>query len=205
MSGREGTTESGGTRKLSLRILLLLIFAVALSPVLVIGGLRWSSDIERETQRRREMMSLVAEEAADRAESVLTAAPALLNVIDTLLASDPCSKHINQLIDQLPQYSALGVIDGSGRVLCTTMDGGEQASVADRPWFQELKSTNAGFIQSSAYLGPVSKQWILASAKRRTDAAGAFAGAFVLGVPVDSLVYRLDRTGLPEGSEMAIL
>jgi hypothetical protein len=100
---RGGTTDSGGTRKLSLRILLLLIFAVALSPVLVIGGLRWSSDIERETQRRREMMSLVAEQAADRAEGILTVAPALLNVIDTLLASDPCSPQLTKLIDDLPQ------------------------------------------------------------------------------------------------------
>ena len=130
-------------RKLSLRILLLLIFAVALSPVLVIGGLRWSSDIERETERRREMMSLVAEEAGDRAEAVLTAAPALLNVIDTLLAGDPCSPHINELIDELPQYSALGVIDANGQVLCTTMEGGEGASAADREWFQEMKSTRA--------------------------------------------------------------
>ena len=173
--------------------------------MLVIGGLRWSSDIERETQRRREMMSLVAEEAADRAESVLTSAPALLNVIDTLLANDPCSPHINELIDELPQYSALGVIGADGQVLCTTMEGGEGASVADREWFLEMKSTGASFIESTAYYGPVSKQWILASAKRRTNPDGSFAGAFVLGVPVDSLVYRLDRTGLPEGSELTVL
>jgi two-component sensor histidine kinase len=173
--------------------------------VLVIGGLRWSSDIERETERRREMMSLVAEEAGDRAESVLTAAPALLNVIDTLLAGDPCSPQLNKLIDELPQYSSFGVIDANGNVLCTTMEGGEGATAADRDWFQELKATKANFVQSAAYLGPVSKQWILASAKRRTNPDGSFAGAFALGVPVDALVYRLDRTGLPEGSEMAIL
>jgi two-component sensor histidine kinase len=192
-------------RKLSLRILLLLIFAVALSPVLVIGGLRWSSDIERETQRRREMMSLVAEEAADRAESVLAAAPALLNVIDTLLAGDACSPRLNKLIDDLPQYSALGVVDANGEVVCTTQEGGQGSSVAERGWFRELKSTKANFIQSTGYYGPVSKQWILASAKRRLNPDGSFAGAFVLGVPVESLVYRLDRGGLPEASEMAIL
>lgn len=193
------------TRKISLRILLLLIFAVALSPVLVIGGLRWSSDIERETQRRREMMSLVAEQAADRAEGILTVAPALLNVIDTLLASDPCSPQLTKLIDDLPQYSSLAVIGPDGQVLCTTMEGGERASAVSREWFQELKSTNEPFIQSTAYLGPISKEWILASAKRRNNPDGTFGGALVIGVPVNSLVYRLDRAGLPEGSEMAVL
>ena len=204
MSGREGTTDRGAPRKLSLRILLLLIFAVALSPVLVIGGLRWSSDIERETQRRREMMSLVVEEAADRAESVLTTAPALLNVIDALVAGDPCSPQLRRLIDELPQYSSLGAIDANGNVLCTTMEGAQDISVADREWFQDLKSSNVSFIQSTAYFGPVSRQWILASAKRRTGPDNSFAGAMVIGVPVNSLIYRLDRTGLPEGSEMAI-
>jgi two-component sensor histidine kinase len=204
-SGREGTTDGARTRKLSLRILLLLIFAVALSPVLVIGGLRWSSDIERETQRRRETMSLVAEQAADRAEGILTAAPALLNVIDTLIASDPCSPQLTKLIDDLPQYSSLAVIDQDGQVLCTTMEGAERTSTASREWFQELKSTDEPFIQSTAYFGPVSREWILASAKRRSNADGTFAGALVIGVPVNSLVYRLDRSGLPEGSEMAVL
>ncbi len=183
----------------------MLIFAVALSPVLVIGGLRWSSDIERETQRRREMMLLVAEEAADRAEAVLTAAPALLNVIDTLLAGDPCSPNLTKLIDELPQYSSLNVIDADGTILCTTMEGAQTTSMADRDWFRELKATNAPFVQSTAFFGSVLKQWVLASAKRRTTPDGSFAGAFAIGVPIESLVYRLDRTSLPPGSEMAIL
>ncbi len=67
----EGTAEVIPTKRLSLRILLLLIFAVALSPVLVIGGVRWSGDIERETQRRRETMLLVAEQSAGRAQLTL--------------------------------------------------------------------------------------------------------------------------------------
>src|SRR5262245_7110122 len=159
-----GTAEPAPSRRLSLRILLLLIFAVALSPVLVIGGVRWSGDIERETERRRETMSLVAEEAADRAESVLTSAPALLDVIDAMLGSDPCSPRLNELIDRLPQFSALGVVDANGKVVCTTQEGGEGTSAADREWFQQLRTTNTPFIQSTAYYGPLSRQWILASA-----------------------------------------
>jgi two-component sensor histidine kinase len=203
---RETKTEGVfSPRRLSLRILLLLIFAVALSPVLVIGGVRWSGDIERETERRRETMLLVAQEAAGRAENVLSTAPALLDVIDTLVAGDPCSPHLNDMIDRLPQFSALGVVNERGAVICTTTEGGEGTSAADREWFRELRDTDKTFVQSTAYYGPVSKQWILASAKKRTNPDGSFAGALVIGAPVDALVYRLDRTGLPPDSEIALL
>jgi two-component sensor histidine kinase len=171
----------------------------------VIGGVRWSGDIERETQRRRETMLLVAQEAAGRAENVLSMAPALLDVIDTLVAEDPCSRHLNEMIDRLPQFSALGVADAKGNVICTTTEGGEGTSAADREWFRELRDTNKTFVQSTAYYGPISKQWILASAKKRTNPDGSFAGALVIGAPVDALVYRLDRTGLPPDSEIALL
>ena len=57
------------------------------------------------------------------------------------------------------------------------------------------------FVQSTAYFGPVSQDWILASAKRRTMPDGTFGGAIVIGVPVSSLVYSLDRTDLPEAAK----
>ena len=171
----------------------------------MIGGVRWSGDIERETERRRETMLLVAQEAAGRAENVLSMAPALLDVIDALVADDPCSEHLNEMIDHLPQFSALGVADAKGNVICTTAEGGEGSSAADREWFRELRDTDKTFVQSTAYYGSISKQWILASAKKRTNPDGSFAGALVIGAPVDALVYRLDRTGLPEGSEISLL
>src|SRR5690606_21830853 len=198
-----GMAEAVPARKISLRILLLLIFAVALSPVLVIGGLRWSGDIERETERRRELMSLVVEEAADRAESVLSATPALLNVIDALVGDDLCPAGLTELIDELPQYHAVGILDEAGTTICTTLQGAEGSSAADQTWFEQLRAGEANFVISEAYFGPIAKEWILASAKRRTNPDGSFAGAIVLGTPIESLIYRLDRASLPESSESA--
>ena len=171
----------------------------------MIGGVRWSGDIERETLRRRETMSLVAEEAADRAQNVLASAPGLLDVIDALVKGDPCSAPLNDLMDRLPQYSGLEVVNAAGSVICTTQKGGQGASAMDRAWFHELRDTSANVVQSTAYHGPISKQWMLAVAKKRTYPDGSFAGAFVIGVPVDSLVFRLERAGLPAGSEVALL
>jgi two-component sensor histidine kinase len=200
-----GTAEGvRTTRRLSLRFLLLLIFAVALSPVLVIGGVRWSGDIERETQRRRETMMLIAGESANRAANILTSAPTLLDVIDSFLGSDPCSKQLAETIELLPQFSTMGVVNGDGVVRCSTTEGAEGLSASDRDWFRELRSSDTDFAQSAANFGTITKLWMITSAKRRRNADGSFAGALTLSAPVESLIYRLDRTDIPPDSEIAV-
>jgi len=204
-SGHAGT-EAIPQRRLSLRFLLLLIFAVALSPVLVIGGIRWSGDVERDTAHRRETMTLVAQEAASRAEYMLESAPLILNLISTVTARDPCADPLRETINGLPDYANLGIVDKNGTTLCSTQEGAQgTATAATRDWFVKLRDTNADIVQSTAYYGPVSQQWVIATAKKRTTPDGAFDGAYVLGVPVNSLARQLERAGLPKNSEVALV
>lgn len=173
--------------------------------MLVIGGIRWSGDIERDTQRRRETMTLVAQEAAGRAEYMLASAPSLLGIIASVSVADPCATPLRDTIDSLPEFANIGVVDAAGRVLCSTQEGGQGTSAATRDWFTQLRDTNVETVQSTAYYGPVSHQWIIATARRRANADGSFAGAFVLGVPVNSLVRQLERAGLSNDAEIALL
>jgi two-component sensor histidine kinase len=46
---------------------------------------------------------------------------------------------------------------------------------------------------------------MITSAKRRRNPDGSFAGALALSAPVESLIYRLDRSDIPEGGEVAIV
>jgi two-component sensor histidine kinase len=199
------TTEESHPRRLSLRVLLLLIFAAALSPVLVIGGIRWSSDIEREARYRREVMTLVAQEAASRAEYMLDTAPALLSLIDSITLGDPCIEPIRELIDALPGFANLGVVDGQGTVLCTTQGAGQGMQYAQMPWFQELRDTGVRLVRSAAYRNAATGEWTIATAFRRQSPGGDFDGAFVIGVPVASLVAQLSRTGLDAETGLAIV
>lgn len=202
----QGAIDPIPQRRVSLRVLLLLIFAVALSPVLVIGGLRWSGDVERDTAYRRETMTLVAQEAASRAEYMLESAPLILNLISAVTPKDPCANPLRETLYGLPEYANLGVIDTAGTVLCTTQEGAQGSTAAStRDWFKTLRDTDADVVQSTAYYGPVSQQWVIATAKKRKTAAGAFDGAYVLGVPVNSLIRQLERAGLQKNSEVALV
>ncbi|MEZ6031356.1 MAG: histidine kinase dimerization/phosphoacceptor domain -containing protein [Hyphomonadaceae bacterium] len=199
------TTEERLPRRLSLRVLLLLIFAAALSPVLVIGGIRWSSDIEREARYRREAMTLVAQEAASRAEYMLDTAPALLTLIDSISLGDPCAEPIRGLIDALPAFANLGVVDAQGTVLCSTQDGGQGSQYASSPWFTTLRDTEVRLVNSMAYRSASTGEWTIATALRRNGPGGAFDGAFLIGVPIGSLVAQLTRTGLDPQADLALV
>jgi two-component sensor histidine kinase len=192
-------------RRLSLRVLLLLIFAVALSPVLVIGGIRWSGDIEREAQYRRETMKLVAQLAAERAQRALESAPSALELIAATIEGDPCKAPLKRVVDALPDFGAFGVVDANGAVVCSTLEGSEGVNVAKRPWFIELRETGAAFVQSSPLMALVAEDMTIASAARRETATGTFAGALVLGTPVKTLVAQLDHSNLPRGYEVALV
>jgi two-component sensor histidine kinase len=192
-------------RRLSLRVLLLLIFAAALSPVLVIGGIRWSSDVEREAQYRRETMTLVARVAASRADIALESAPAILELISAANKGDPCDASLQALVAALPEFSSLGVVDSNGMVLCSSLDGGTGLNIAEMPWFAELRSTGAKSIQSTAVRSLISGEWTIASALRRENSDGSFAGALVLGTRIDALVSALKHSSLPANYEVALV
>ncbi len=183
----------------------MLILALAVSPVLILGGVRWSNDIAREEARRHELMMIVAEDAAVRVERVLATAPAMLDVIDTLAPyGAECGAEFAELLELFPEYSNLSLVDANGIVQCTAVPNALGVSVAHLEWFRTLRDTNAQFAQSSAYVGSISRAWLLASARKRVSANGEFAGALVVGVPLSSLVLTLDRQNLPHNAEVSL-
>ncbi len=199
------TDEGPPIRRLSLRALLLLIFAVALSPVLVIGGIRWLGDIEREAQYRRETMKLVAQLAAGRAERALASAPSALELIAATLPADPCKAPLRRVLDALPEFGTFGVVSADGTIVCATIENANGTSVAESPWYIELRQTGVAFVQSSAVLGPMSGRMTIVSAARRENPYGSFAGALVLGTQLNQLVAQLVHADLPPQYEVALV
>jgi len=150
-------------------------------------------------------MKLVAQLAAGRAQRTLESAPSALELIASTIQGDPCNAPLKRVVDALPEFGSFGVIDADGKVVCSTVDGANGASVAERPWFIELRETGAAFVQSSPLMALVMEQMTIASAARRETATGAFAGALVLGTPVNELLAQLDLSDLPVAYEIALV
>ena len=150
-------------------------------------------------------MTLVAQVAAGRAQRALASAPSALDLIAATVEGDPCDAQLKRVVDALPYFDAFGVIDANGTIVCSTLEGAAGISVAERPWFIDLRETGAAFVQSSPLIALVGKEMTIASAARRETADGAFAGALVLGTQVNTLVAQLDHSNLPPAYEVALV
>jgi two-component sensor histidine kinase len=172
---------------------------------LVIGGIRWSGDVAREAQYRRETLTLVARVAAGRAESLLGSTPAILDLISTGVAGNPCDLPMREILDALPEFASFGVVGPRGIIRCSTQAGAVGSDVNARDWFRAVRDDPQPFVLSGAVFGQVTHQWVVASALRRETSTGDFDGAFVLGLPVNVLVAQLEHSDLPRDYEVALV
>ena len=77
----------------------------------------------------------------------------------------------------------------TGKVMCSTQEGGQGATSVANPRLVQGAARHRRPDRPVHRLSRrVIAQWIIATAQRRSNPDGAFAGAFVLGVPVSALV-----------------
>ncbi len=179
------------------------MLALALSPVLVIGGVRWSGDIQKEAERRRNLITLVAEEAASRATAVLSISPAMLAAVDALTPDEGCSPVLARLTDGV-QFSNMAVVGPDGVVRCSAAPEGVGASVGGEAWFHDVEAQQAPLVKSVTFAGRIIPTTVIAVAARRETGDGRFDGAVVAEIPISALVHTLNRSGLPQESEIAV-
>jgi diguanylate cyclase (GGDEF)-like protein len=88
-------------------------------------------------------------------------------------------------LSRLPQAFGLAVADRSGHIVATTSGGAAMGlSVADRPYFQDLKAHDLPLSVSVPYLNRVNGDTAIAFAKRLDALDGKFAGIVFSSVPV---------------------
>jgi two-component sensor histidine kinase len=191
--------------RLSLRVMLLVILAIALSPVLVIGGVQWATSAAREDDRRQTIMFLVAEEAADRADLVLSTGPALLELLDSLIAREGCTPELDRLLGLFRQFSNYAVSDETGRVQCSLYPAAPGATFAGAPWFERMREGEGPELVTFSYFNEEQQRWTLVMARPYQRPQGGFGGALTVGLPFSALAYSFDRSGLPPGSEVALV
>jgi two-component sensor histidine kinase len=194
--------------RLSLRVRLLLLTAVALVPALVIlvyneVALRRSREAEVHALALRfgQLASLEMQGVIEGIEGLLLAiahAP-IVRSFD----NETCRNYLADVQAQSPHLTAVTVIDLQGAIRCRVDVAGTEQRVEDRPYFKDALATN-GFVVGEYTVGRVSGKAALPLATPIRDNNGAVMGVLVAGLDLDWLGRRLRQRDFARGSALTI-
>jgi two-component sensor histidine kinase len=189
--------------RLTIRFRLGRALAVALLPVLVLGVLQSVAAFRRDAQERRESLLLGAELATTLARARLESATVLLEALGPDALGVACGPRLRAVRDRLPGYENLIRFTASGRVACAADSVPAEAGRGDAAWFQRLRAGGRSAVVANP-AGALDDQPALVSAVRAEDEDGAFDGALVAVIRLETLRPDLARDSLPPGTAVAI-
>jgi two-component sensor histidine kinase len=197
------------TAKRGLRVQLVGVLALALSPLLILSAVQ--SIFELREERRQETIALYSaaliasqdlDAALGRADGVASTIPS--RSFAFLMDARGCANAMRRIADSDDVISNIVLIDPDGRVLCSALDHDGSANAAGTPWFERLKAgEEAAF--SSVSFGPISRRPIIIAGRRMDGRDGEFLGAVGVAVDLRAAARLLREDFLPEGSTLALL
>ncbi|MDO9710227.1 sensor histidine kinase [Paracraurococcus lichenis] len=177
----------------ALRLQKLVLLAALLVPALVFGAAAWWN--------RREVLG-EAGDTAERSVAILhehaartfdTAELVLARVADRVHDMDPAqvaapetSAFLRATRHSYEQFVSLWVSDAAGHVVAGSQPWNPATSIADRDFFRvQQDRADAGTYVSAAFTGRATTLPSFAISRRRTDAAGRFAGIIHVSLDPD--------------------
>jgi two-component sensor histidine kinase len=205
---------SGGERKAAgrygwrpsspIRVRLAAALAVALLPVLIIGGVQAALALRTEALTRQEVLVVSAQRAAATARARIEAAQVLLQTLGPGSVGLECAQRLSDVSSRVPGYANLIRFDRMGRVMCAAATVPADPMRAQRSWFTRLAqgaSSTASGAPGVEYAGVPA----LLSALRAEKPDGSFDGAFVTVIPLASLQVGAPDLLSPAGSQVSLL
>ncbi len=201
--------RDGGRRALTLRgrltALLLLSLLPAFMLILIGAALERDRDLADARTAARQLTNAAAmmvERLADVANQALTIVAAAPPV--RALDRDQCTPFLRALYGSYPEFLNFGVIDATGRVLCSTLPLEGEVDLADRDYIQFALSSGR-FAVSTYFIGRITGRGGIAFAQPLKGPDGSVFGAVYVTAHLDEL-SRLGARLEPEpGMVLAIL
>ena len=199
------------TRHWSVRAhLFALVFAVVV-PLVALLSYDLYQDTEKNSQQVNAASLALAQITASDTEHFLNDAVELMQRIarrPLVRAVDPqhCDPVFAEFHDLNPKYANIGVIDTSGKVICSAViqPAGKPASVAHTEWFQRAMSENR-LVLGKPFIGPITGKWVAVMALPLHDKYGVIKG--VLALPIDLVNFTpvVRNAALPAGTVIGIM
>ncbi len=186
---------------MTIRFRLGLALAVALSPVLALGGLQAITDFNRDAEVRRAGLTEAAERSATVARLRIQGAIALLQTLTPAAIGAECTPRLAAILGELHGYRNILRLDANGRVECAGASVAPNPDRAKRPWFLSLRN---GAPIALARPQRASDTALLA-AVRAERPGGGFDGALVASLDPAALRPDLSDPTLPARTAIAII
>lgn len=202
-AGRGG----GATRFRGIRFRLGFWLAIALLPLLILGGLQAEAAFRSQDADRRADLQRAAERSAAAARARLDTTGTVLLALMPEALEVSCSPRLNALVSRLEDLDGLGRLTATGALTCAS----ERLAAAPpawlkqagaSAWFGRLRAGEDTVLARAPAVGGQLPQLIIAVRVERPT--GRFDGAMVALIPLTSLQPDLSDPSLPAGSQAAL-
>ena len=190
-----------------IRFRLGLWLAIALLPLLLLGGLQAQAAFRAQDIERRSDLQLAAERTAASAKARLDSTSILLMALRPEALEVFCEPRLSDLVRRLEDLDGLVRLTSTGATACASGDLATSppawlTQVRASPWFERLRAGEGTVLaRAPAAAGQPSS---LIVAIRLERPLGRFDGVMLALIPLSSLQPDVDDPSLPEGSQAAL-
>ncbi len=198
---------AGATRFRGIRFRLGFWLAIALLPLLILGGLQAEAAFRSQDADRRADLQRAAERSATAARARLDTTGIVLLALMPEALEISCSPRLNALVSRLEDLDGLGRLTATGALTCASERLAaappawlKQAGASD--WFGRLEAGEDTVLARAPAVAGQLPQVIVAVRVERP--LGRFDGAMVALIPLTNLQPDLSDPSLPAGSQAAL-
>ena len=168
----------------SLRFRLMVILAMALTPILFIAAIQAYFDGKQSLVTRRDELVMVADRAIDDIETQLTTAESMLTIFAEQIAAGRCDDVYGWLSEEMPSLISVVFFDTEGVSQCTSV-GEPGFTIQDAEWNDRLKN-GTEVLRTDTFMGKSVRRPMIA-VFRRLSYRGEYVGASSFGLSATKL------------------
>jgi two-component sensor histidine kinase len=187
-----------------LRVRLLFIVTIALTPIAVVSILQGMDRAQRDAADVHERLIETARAAASREGNMIAAseqiARTVANLPDVRTANGNCSRALTGAVRASRYVVNLSRIDAKGRILCAAVPQAVGLDVSDRQIFQAAKRSLGDYVTAGPTRSTILPVTVIAGMLPLRDADGTFKGAVGIAIDLEWLKDLLKVRQLPQGA-----
>ncbi|MGJ3232759.1 MAG: sensor histidine kinase [Oceanicaulis sp.] len=195
--------------KRGLRIQLVGVLALALSPLLLLSAVQSFYELREERRQETAALYSTALIASQDIDAALERAAGVAATVSSrsfafLMDARGCRNAVRRIAESDDVISNIALVDMEGRVMCSALEPDGEVDVRGNPWFERLRA-GAQDTFSSVYFGSMSRRPIIIAGRRMDGREGEFLGAVAVAVDLRVAARLLREDFLPEGSTLSLL